>query len=204
MLIFSSSPIYAGIAGYFLWGETLSLWSMLGIALVLAGIGLVILTRTPEREQQVGVSLRFDPKGLLYAFIAAVGQAFGLIASKIGMGNYHPVAATQIRIIAAIVGFVIIHFISGHWPKFFQSLKDAKAMLMTSLGALFGPFIGVTLSLYAVQNANTAIASTIMSLMPIMIIPASILIYKERVYLREIWGALVAISGTALLFLMNH
>lgn len=199
MLIFSSSPIVAGIAGYFLWGETLTWWSMVGIGLVLSGISLVILTRTPAREDQVGVSLRFDPKGVFYAFIAAAGQAFGLIASKFGMGQYDPVAATQIRIIAAIIGFTIIFFLSGHWPKFFQSLKDTKAVMISSIGAMFGPFIGVTLSLYALQRTNTAIASTIMSLMPVMIIPFSILIYKEKFQLREVVGAFVAIAGTAVL-----
>lgn len=203
LLIFSTSPIFAGIAGYFIWGETLSWWSVLGIALVLAGIGLVILTRTPEKADQVGVSLKFDPKGLFYAFVAAAGQAFGLIASKIGMGDYNPVAATQIRIIAAIIGFVIVYFISGHWPKFFQALRDTKALAISSLGALFGPFIGVTLSLYAVQRTNTAIASTIMSLMPVIIIPFSILIYKEKIQASEVLGAIVAIAGTAVLMLLG-
>lgn len=203
LLIFSSSPIFAGIAGYFLWGESLSLWSMLGIGLVLCGIGLVILTRTPERDDQVGVSLKFDPKGLLYALIASLGQAFGIVASKLGMGDYHAVAATQIRIISAIIGFSIIYVIAGHWPKFFRALRDQKTMLITSLGALFGPFIGVTLSLYAVQRSNTAIASTIMSLMPILIIPFSVLLFKERIRSSEVLGAFVAIIGTALLLLMN-
>lgn len=203
LLIFSSAPIFAGVAGFFLWGERLSWWSGLGIALVLSGIGLVILTRSPASADQTGVRFKFDPRGLFYAFVAAVGQAFGLIASKIGMGDYDPVAATQIRIIAAIIGFVIIYFMSSHWPTFFRALRDKKALAMSSLGALFGPFIGVTLSLYAVQRTNTAIASTIMSLMPVIIIPFSILIYKEKIQASEVLGAFVAIAGTAVLLLMN-
>lgn len=203
LLIFSSSPIVAGIAGYFIWGETLSWWSLLGIVLVLMGISLVILTRTPDRTDQVGVSLRFDPKGVFYAFVAAVGQAFGLIASKFGMGDYDPIAATQVRIIAAIVGFVVIYFVSGHWPKFFQALKDKPALVVSSFGALVGPFIGVALSLYAVQRTNTAIASTLMSLMPVIIIPFSIFIDKEKIHISEILGAFVAIGGTAVLMLLG-
>ena len=203
LLIFSSSPIVAGIAGYFIWGETINRYGFLGIALVLAGIGLVIVTRTPDKGDQVSVSLRFEPKGLVYAFIAAVGQAFGLITSKIGMADYHPVAATQIRIIAAMAGFIVVYFVTGHWPKYLASLKDKKGLVMSSFGALFGPFIGVTLSLYAVQRTNTAIASTIMSLMPVIIIPFSIVIYKEKIQLSEVLGALVAIAGTAVLMLLG-
>lgn len=200
LLIFSSSPIITGIFSYFLFDEALSKWSILGILLVISGIGMVILADKPQAK---GLSLRFEPKGILYAFIAAVGQALGIITSKLGMGSYNAVSATQIRIIAGIIGFSIVFFIAGHWKKYGHSWKDGPAMRVSFLGAMFGPFIGVSLSLYAIQHAQTAVASTIMSTMPILIIPASILIFHEKVRAREILGALVAILGTAILFLMN-
>lgn len=203
LLIFSASPIFTGILGYFIFHETLGLLSLLGILLVLIGIGLVILTKTPEREDQVGVKLNFDPKGLLYALIATLGQSLGVITSKLGMGSYDPVASTQIRIIAAIIGFIIIYFVTGHWPAFFKTFKDTKVLAMTSVGSLFGPFIGVSLSLYAVQVANTAVASTIMSLMPVMIIPFSLIFFKERIRSSEVLGAFVAILGTTLLIFLS-
>lgn len=203
LLIYAASPILTGLLGYLLWDETLSLWSILGILLILVGIGLVILTRTPSAEDQVGVNLRFQPKGLLYATIGAIGQAVGIITSKLGIGDYNPVAATQIRILAGIVGFVIIYFLTNHWPKFKQALKQPRAMKIAWLGAIAGPFIGVSLSLYAVQHTKTAVASTLMSLSPVMIIPFSIFLFKERFQLRETVGAIVAILGTALLFLMK-
>lgn len=203
LLIYSASPILTGLFGYFLWGETLSWWSMAGILLILCGIALVILTRTPAAKDQVGVGLRFQPKGLVYAAIGGIGQGFGIITSKLGIGDYNPVAATQIRVLAGIVGFVIIYFISSHWPKFFEALKNKPAMGVAWLGATVGPFIGVSLSLYAVQHTKTAIASTLMSLSPVLIIPFSIFLFREKFQLRETIGALVAIAGTALLFLMK-
>lgn len=200
LLIFSSSPIITGVFSYFLFDEALSRWSILGILLVISGIGMVILA---DNKTSRGLGFRFAPKGILYAFIAAIGQALGIITSKLGMGDYNPVAATQIRIIAGIIGFAIIYFLSGHWRRYFQSWKDRPALRITFVGAMFGPFIGVSLSLFAIQHAQTAVASTIMSTMPVIIIPASILIFKEQVRGREILGAFVAIVGTAILFLMN-
>ena len=44
-------------------------------------------------------------------------------------------------------------------------------------------------------------AATIMSLVPVLIIPPAILIRSERVGARAIIGAVVAVAGAALLFL---
>lgn len=200
LLIFSISPIITGIFSYFLFDEALSRWSILGILLVISGIGMVILADSPKTG---GLTFRFEPKGILFALIAAIGQALGIITSKLGMGAYNAVSATQIRIIAGIIGFTVVFFVARHWQKYTRSWQDAPAMRITFLGAMFGPFIGVSLSLFAIQHAQTAVASTIMSTMPILIIPASILIFHEKVRAREILGALVAIVGTAILFLMN-
>ena len=71
-----------------------------------------------------------------------------------------------------------------------------------TVGALFGPFIGVSLGLVAVQHTSAGIASTIMATTPVLIIFPSVLLAKERVTLREIAGALAAVAGVALLFLL--
>jgi drug/metabolite transporter (DMT)-like permease len=59
----------------------------------------------------------------------------------------------------------------------------------------------VSLSLFAVQHATTGVASTIMSIMPIIIIPVSVVMFKEKVTVKEIIGAVIAIAGVALFFL---
>jgi drug/metabolite transporter (DMT)-like permease len=74
-------------------------------------------------------------------------------------------------------------------------------MKYISIGSFFGPFLGVSFSLLAVQYTATGIVSTIISISPILIIPASILIFKEKVLPKEILGALVSIIGVALLFI---
>ncbi|HYE09577.1 MAG TPA: EamA family transporter [Patescibacteria group bacterium] len=43
--------------------------------------------------------------------------------------------------------------------------------------------------------------STITSISPILIIPASIMIFKEKVLPKEIIGALITLIGVALLFI---
>ena len=79
--------------------------------------------------------------------------------------------------------------------------KDRKAMKYIGLGSIFGPFIGVSLSLLAVQHAPTGIVSTITSIIPILLIPVSIIIFKEKVFPREILGSIITLLGISLLFI---
>lgn len=198
MLIMATVPPITAVLGYFFLNERLSFQTLAGMALTFGGIALVILVRG---EAGGAVQLSHPAKGLFYAFMGAMGQAFGLVASKIGMGSYNAFSATQIRIMAGLAGFLVIYALGRHWQVLPKALKDLRGMQFITLGAFFGPFLGVSLSLLAVQNTDTAIASTIMSIMPVLIIPVSVLLFKERIRLREIVGAVVAVVGVTILFL---
>lgn len=198
LLIMSTTPPITAIAGFLIMGEKITALATIGMLITIGGIALVILSRNPNKK---GVSFSHSIKGILYAFIGALGQAFGLIASKYGMGSYNPFAATQIRIIAAIVGFTIIVTLSKKWASLFHALKDWGAMKNITIGAFFGPFLGVSFSLLAVQYTATSIVSTINAISPILIIPAAIVVFKEKVLFKELIGALISIAGVILLFM---
>lgn len=197
LLIMSAVPPITAITGYLLMGEEIKPLGILGMLITIAGIALVILSRSSSDKR---VKLAHPAKGLLFAFIGALGQAFGLIFSKLGMGDYNPFAATQIRIVAAIIGFCIVITAGRRWGDIAAALKDKPAIRNISIGAFFGPFLGVSFSLLAVQHTATGIVSTITAISPILIIPASIMIFKEKVLRKEILGAVISIMGVVLLF----
>ena len=198
MLIMSTVPPITAVVGFLLMGEKITLLGLVGMIITIVGIALVILTKNPGNKK---VKLSHPIKGLAYAFIGALGQAFGLVFSKFGMGSYDPFAATQIRIIAAIIGFSIVISILKKWGELIVAVKDRRAMKYISIGSLFGPFVGVSLSLLAVQHASTGIVSTITSITPILLIPISIVVFKERIFPREIFGAIITLLGISLLFI---
>jgi drug/metabolite transporter (DMT)-like permease len=197
-LIMATVPPISAIAGYFILGERLSSRDLIGMLITLAGIALVILVKGSDEKK---IKLSHPLKGLIYALIGAFGQAFGLICSKFGMGNYDPFAATQIRVISAFVGFTIVITIANGWKNLFSTFKDTSAMKSITIGSIFGPFLGVALSLLSVQYTATGIASTISSISRILIIPASMVIFKEKVSAKEVIGALITIVGVGILFL---
>jgi drug/metabolite transporter (DMT)-like permease len=139
--------------------------------------------------------------GSLLALGGAVGQAAGLVLSKKGMQDMDAFSATQIRIMVGMLGFAIVITIFKRWKHLFGALKDLKAMKVMTLGSFFGPFLGVSLSLLAVQYTDTGVAATLMALTPVMIIPPAILMKKEKVSAMEILGALISVGGVALFFL---
>lgn len=198
MLIMSIVPPITAITGFIIMGERITPLGLAGMFITIVGIALVILTKNPEDKK---VKLSHPFKGLIYAFIGAIGQASGLVFSKLGMGSYDPFAATQIRIIAAIIGFSIVITVLKNWGNLFEALKDIKAMKYISIGSVFGPFIGVSLSLLAVQHAQTGIVSTITSITPILLIPVSIIVFKEKIFSKEILGAIISLIGITLLFI---
>lgn len=198
MLIMTLVPPLTALLSWVMLGEVLTFMNLVGMSLTLTGIALVILSRGNGGKF---FNIKFSVKGLFYAFLGAVGQSLGLVFSKVGMGNYDAFAATQIRIITGVIGFAFVISFWKKWQKIFTAFKNNKAMLRIGTGAVFGPFLGISFSLFAVQNTHAGIASTIMAIVPVLIIPPAIIFFKQKISLKEIIGAVISVLGVALFFI---
>jgi drug/metabolite transporter (DMT)-like permease len=198
MLIMTLVPPITALFSFIILGERLTLFHYLGMTLTFAGIAMAIFSRNGKGDK---LSLKLAPRGILYAFGGAVGQALGLVLSKFGLKDYDPFAATQIRIIAGIFGYSILVTILFRWRNVLTATRNKEGMLLTSLGAFFGPFLGVSFSLIAVKYTEAGIASTIMALVPVFIILPAVVLFKQKITLPELLGAIVSVAGVALFFL---
>ena len=192
-LIMSFAPMLTAIIGWFFLGEILSGKNIIAIVISMAGIMIAI----SNRKMKLNIPL----KGFLFAFGGALGQAVGLILSKKGMGEYDAVAATQIRAIFGFMSFAIMITIFRRWGKIAEAMRNKSGMKAVTIGAFFGPFVGVSLSLFAIQHTQTGIASTLMALVPIFIIWPSAVMFGEKVKPQQIIGAVITIVGVSLFFL---
>jgi len=198
MLIMALSPPLTAFFGWLILGETLSWSNILGMTITIWGISLVVLSRSPNNKR---VHLHYPLKGVLLAFGGAAGQGMGLVLSKLGMQNLDPFVSTQIRVIAGIFGFALLFSVTGRWKHIFTALKDGAAMIGITTGAFFGPFLGVSLSLLAIQYTTTGIASTLNSLTPVLIIPFARVFFKEPITTKEILGSIIAVMGVTIFFI---
>ncbi len=192
-LIMSFAPMLTAIIGWFFLDEILDTKSI--IAILISVLGIIIAVS--NKQMKLNVPL----KGFLLAFGGALGQAVGLILSKKGMGDYDPIAATQIRALFGILSFGIMITILGRWYKIKEAFQNKSSMKAVSIGSFFGPFIGVALSLFAIQHTKTGIASTLMALVPIFIIWPSSIMFDEKIKIQQIIGAVVSIIGVSLFFM---
>jgi len=124
-----------------------------------------------------------------------------LILSKKGMCHYDPIAATQIRALFGILSFAILITVLRRWKKVGNSFTHTSSMKFLAVGSMFGPFIGVALSLFAIQQTKTGIASTLMALVPVFIILPSAIMFKEKITPQQVIGAAISIFGASLFFM---
>ena len=209
VLIYSSAPIFAALGAYWMSGETISPLAMFGIAVTLTGIAVVLLEQEETSEEKAEEKLAAKNRktwGVLFGVIAAMGQGFGLALSKKGMYlgvtvAVNPVSVALIRMMLAGVFVWTCALFSGKLPALRRAVKDKQGIKYTAAGAVVGPFLGMTLSMVAVAYIAAGIAQTLMSLMPVLIIPVVWIIYREKTNWRGILGAVVAILGVAILCL---
>jgi drug/metabolite transporter (DMT)-like permease len=198
MLMMTLAPPLAAIFGRIILGETMGLKSISGMILTLIGIAIALFSKNLENNK---IAIRKPFKGIMFAFFGALGQALGIVFSKYGMQEYSPFPSTQIRIITGMIGFALIITLSGRWNAVLAALKDRKGMTAITTGSFFGPFLGVSFSLMAVKYTSAGIASTIMAIVPILIIPPSIFLFHHKITVREIIGTVLSVGGVALFFL---
>ncbi len=202
MLMMSLAPVFSTVLGWLLLDEHLTRGELLGITLAVSGIVWVVTDRAQngggEAEAPAGYAL-----GILFALGGAVGQSLGLVTSKLGLdGDFSPISGNMIRLLAATALIWAFTLVTGAAQHNFRRLREQPtAWRWLLLGTVAGPVVGVSLSLLAVQRAPVGIASTLMQLTPIFLLPVGYYLFKEQIGARAITGTLLAISGTALIFL---
>lgn len=200
MLIMALVPSMSTILAYIFLGEKISILATLGIIITLFGIALVVL----ERGNKVEGKARISFIGIFYGFLGAVGQAVGLIFAKKAFvdGEINGFLATQIRILASLIFFLpLFGFVKQIKNPIKTFHRDVKAFIFTAIGSLVGPYLGITFSLIAISNAKVGIASTLMAIVPIIMLPLVHFYYKEKLSASSILGAIIAVVGIAFLFI---
>jgi drug/metabolite transporter (DMT)-like permease len=199
-LMMAMSPVIGTILAWAFLGETLSLIELAGILITVMGVSVVVLEKRngvehPDRRRYF--------LGILFGLGGAIGQTGGLVLAKKGLvGDFPALSGVIMRMVVAMSVMWLIAIFSKDAVRTIKVGLDNRRMLgLVSLGAFFGPFLGVWLSLFAVQNTYIGVASTLMALQPIIVLPILKFWFKEKVSIRAVVGTVIALTGVTLLFL---
>lgn len=200
MLLMTLVPVFSGLLGFIFLGERMHLLEIVAVAVTLGAIGWVVSER--RRPEDRGM-FEITPFGILMGVGGALGQATGLVLAKKGLeGGFSPISANMIRVSAAVIGLLIVMIAKRRLGFYVRKLRERVVVGQLMGAAALGPVLGVVLSLVAISHAKLGIASTLMSLAPLFLIPLAHFFFGEKVTWRAVIGTVVAIAGSALLFLI--
>ncbi|MCA9295023.1 MAG: DMT family transporter, partial [Phycisphaerales bacterium] len=210
-LLMTLAPPIVALSAWMFLGENITLMMLVGMTITLGGIMLVIRER-PSGDDYVPHPHR--RRGIIFGVLAAWCQGFGFVLAKLGMGHARgeetvhidPLAATLIRMAFAAVGMALIamvwSFIRARLAVRTPNLTPKRRRIGSAipfiiLGTVFGPVLGVWLSLIAVDASKAGVAATLMAMTPVFILPFAFLVERERITWRAVIGALIAVAGVA-------
>ena len=199
MLLMSTVPIISTLFGWLLFGETVTGLELTAVFLTVGGVGWVV---TEKQLGRTAVENKQYSSGILFGLGGALGQVANLVTARYGLvDDFSPISATIIRILVAIVILWSITLWRGQIRETLRQWGNRQAFPAMIGGSIAGPFLGIWLSLIAIQLTRLGIASTLMALPPILLIPVEFVVYKKPVSLRGMVGTAVAFIGVMLLFL---
>lgn len=198
-LLASLAPLFTLAIAWPLLGEAPGPLALLGVALTLGGI-FIVLRESERREHPHVEGSAFV--GVVAGVLGALGQAVGFVISKLALrSGLDPLSATVVRVTAAMLGIWGLAALRGEAAGSFVALRDRAAARFMVGGAFFGPFLGVTLSLYALQHIEAGVAASITACYPLPTILISARFHGERITARSLVGALATVVGVVVLFL---
>jgi drug/metabolite transporter (DMT)-like permease len=205
--LFSSfAPVAALLLGMAVLNESLNLFGIIGICVSIAGI-LWFVKSSQKDTSPIAYSKQAIAKGSIYALLGAVGQGLGLVFSKLGLNEsahsdlvLSPVHATWIRIsIACMAGYAMQLLKPNPFAEIKQLSSSASVMKPLLIGILFGPIIGVAVSLFTVTKIPVSIAQTIFSLQPLTVLFFASTLGKEKLSKQAILAAIISTIGVCIL-----
>jgi len=201
------APAAALLLGTLLVGEHISWIGIAGIVITIYGVINISLGRS-ERSLIPDHGHGNISKGIFFGILAALCQGAGLVMAKKGFmseqelhHSIHPVHATFIRMCIATSSMFIITLFAGRIKRVMLPLRENKdhGIRYAVLGTLFGPFMGVSLSLYTVTLIDASVAQTIFSLVPAFALLFSFLFFRDKISMKSLSGVMIAITGVIIL-----
>lgn len=203
------APGAALFGGFIFLGEQMNAVGLIGMAISVGG--LVWFIQSASAHQYTEENKEHLRKGIIFAILGALCQGLGLVFAKKGLilesetGRLMPVHATWIRMFAATIVIYVMGIFKGNLWGEFKAVTFTPAIIKpVAIGTVFGPVIGVSMSLFAASVIEVSLAQTIFSLLPISVMLAAVLMRREKLDLTSFIAALIGVAGVFILVWRNE
>lgn len=202
------APAAALFGGYFIIGERINVIGIVGILITIGGVVWLTLSRSGKagmKDHEIGKV----GKGVLFGILSAICQGIGVVLANKGFQSQidHTdlpfFQATWIRMVSATTILYLFTIVRGKFKEITKPVLENKnkGLIYALGGTLFGPVIGVSSSMLAISllHDKPSVAQTIFALVPVFVLPLSYFFYKEKITMKAVIGATIAISGVIVL-----
>lgn len=191
LLIWSLAPALTAALAWPLLGEPVTGLMLAGMTLTLGGIAVVVWQ---------GDWRQLPWQGVLLALGAAVGQAVGNVLTKLGGADVSGLEVSVVRVAFALPAMFVVAALTGSLSGTRRCMSQPEPLSRLAIACFIGTYLGIWLSMIGLLMAPAGVAATLMSTSPLFVLPLAALVDRQAITRREVLGAIVAVSGVALLF----
>jgi drug/metabolite transporter (DMT)-like permease len=191
LLIFYSYPAAVAAASVLWFGDRLDAlrWSALGLSM----LGLV-LTLTGS-----GGLGQLDPLGIGLSFLAALTQAFYVLAARHGFAGIPPIEAAATTMGLATIGYVVIALLTGQLGGLTAPLASGDALLPVLAAGSIGAAIPTLCFITGIRLLGAPRAAILATLEPVIGVGLAAWLLNEQPELLQIAGGVLILAAAVLL-----
>ncbi|MBO4513202.1 MAG: DMT family transporter [Victivallales bacterium] len=197
LLLLAGPDLFSVVLGVLCLGEMPSWQVFVGIFFLVAAISCVVFPLQISDDEKVKTTVL----GVVFGLLSLVATSVSMVIAKPALKEMSVLFATCIRMLAGSVSLLLWGLMSGRigtWCRPFRQgeygLKFVGTVAIVTIG-------GFWLSLYAVKAVQLAVASALMSLEPVLILPLLMVIEKRWLTRRECCSGLLTLVGIVLICL---
>lgn len=188
-------PVTAAIAWPVL-GEVPGVMALVGGAVTLAGVAWVL----DERAGSGGGRPDGLWVGLGFGLVAVACQSIGSVTAKMAGEDLDSVTLSVVRLGFGTAGLLVQVALQRVGSQVQGLLRDRRELQNVLVATFIGTYLGLWLSMAALQLTLAGIAAILTATSPIFVLPLSRIFLGERLSARAVIGALVAVAGVVILF----
>ena len=189
-------PVAATSLAVAFFGETLRADRIAAIAVVLAGVAMVV---APGKVPVTGRGPRHDFVGYSFGLIAAFGQGAGLVLAKHGMADLPITSASFVRLVASTASLVVLMAWGPRLRSAIGALRNRENLRRIAPPTLLGSYIAILLMMAGVAHAPASVAAVLLSTSPVFSLFVDRIAVGTPITARALLGTAIAVAGVGLL-----
>ncbi len=196
ILLLAAPDVFSGVLGVLCLGEMPAWQVWCGIVSIMLGIGFLLF---PLPKDESGDSAKTTLVGILFGLISMASTAVSMVIIKPVLPEIPSLSATMWRMLFGGLALLVYGCVCGKLPEWSIPFRSGNYRWHFLGAVALVTFGGFWLSLLAVSKLDLVVASALMSLEPLFVLPFMILFGKHKVSVREIIGMAASVAGVLLI-----